>query len=184
MMMKHVPNILTFIRIALLAPIIIGLLNEQYTFALLFFVIASITDGLDGFLARRYSWTSRLGSIIDPLADKALLLSCFIALFWLGVIPSWLIFIVIARDIIILSGGVAFHMMIGTYEFSPSQISKLNTFLQIVLVFSLIVNLSYSVIPLFLLDYFMYIVAFVTLASCIDYVWVWGGKAVQHWTQG
>ncbi|MEO1963374.1 MAG: CDP-alcohol phosphatidyltransferase family protein, partial [Cycloclasticus sp.] len=74
---KDIPNAISMMRILLVAPIVYLLLNQSYTLALIFFVVAGISDALDGFLAKRYDWTSQLGSFLDPLADKLLLVSCF-----------------------------------------------------------------------------------------------------------
>lgn len=85
-----IPNVITAFRFLLVPPVVILLLQERFTAALIVFGVAGFSDGLDGFLAKRYDWRSRLGSILDPLADKLLLVSSFVTLGWLGLIPAWL----------------------------------------------------------------------------------------------
>ncbi|MGH8253404.1 MAG: CDP-alcohol phosphatidyltransferase family protein, partial [Steroidobacteraceae bacterium] len=88
--MRHLPNIICLGRIALIWPVIDSLLGHNYGLTLLLFGVAALSDGLDGWLAKRYAWTSRLGKILDPLADKLLLVSVFLVLTWLGQVPRWL----------------------------------------------------------------------------------------------
>lgn len=180
-MMKYLPNLLTLIRIACLYPIITGLLTGHYQWALGFFIFASVTDGLDGYLARRYAWTSYLGSIIDPLADKALMLTCFITLYWLGIFPLWFTTLVLARDAIIIAGVIAYYFCLGPYEFAPLLISKLNTLLQIMLITLAIINLAYDIVPDAAMTVGMWLVATTTAISCVEYVWIWGWRALTNW---
>ena len=88
--MRHIPNALCFLRMLLVAPVAWLLVTDNYRFTLAMFFFAAATDGLDGFLAKRFGWTSELGKIIDPLADKILLVGVFITLAALGVVPVWL----------------------------------------------------------------------------------------------
>lgn len=127
---RDIPNSISVFRILLVVPVVWLLLQQHYAMALVLFAIAGLSDALDGFLAKVNGWESRLGSILDPLADKLLLVCSFLALVWLGLIPSWLFVVVIARDLIIVIGGVAFHLMFGRFEMEPSIISKMNTFFQ------------------------------------------------------
>lgn len=174
---KIIPNLLTTLRIVLLPPIIGALLTDRYQLALYLFMIAGLSDCLDGLLARRFQWTSRYGAIIDPLADKLLLVCSFITLGYLGHIPVWLVSIVIGRDIWILCGAFAYHFIIGQPDFAPSQLSKYNTFFQLLLIGGLLFSLSVSPLPLFLLQLLMLLVFMTSLLSFVDYTWVWGRRA-------
>ncbi len=161
-------------------PTLLLLLDERYSLALLIFAIAGISDGVDGFLAKHYGWTSRLGAIMDPLADKLLLGSTFIVLAWLGDLPFWLVAAIILRDLVIVSGGLAYHFLIGHYEMAPSLLSKLTTFSQIMLV--VIVLAVYGrLFPLSqpVLDGLEIVVLGLTLTSGASYVWSWGRRALQ-----
>ena len=101
---RDIPNTITIIRFLLIFPVIWGLLQSEYLLALYLFVIAGVSDGIDGFLARHYDWRSRFGSIVDPLVDKCLMLSTFFTLVWLQLMPLWLFAIIILRDAFILAG--------------------------------------------------------------------------------
>lgn len=170
----HIPNILTLFRFVLLGPILYAGLNESFKLALYLFVVAGFTDGLDGFLARRYGWTTRLGSALDPVADKVMLVSCFVMMYTLGMCPDWLLGVIIVRDIIIISGALFYHFYVGQYQFYASWVSKLNTFMQIVLLFMMFLNLAYpGLVPDLFVWMTMAIVTFASVTSCMGYAWVW-----------
>ncbi len=129
-----IPNILTLVRILLTPVLVILLLRELYPMALLVFAIAGISDGLDGFIARYMNQRTTLGAYLDPAADKLLLISSFITLAILGVIPAWVSVIVIARDVIIMLGLAIFMLTEKKYEVSPTLVSKCTTTVQILTV--------------------------------------------------
>ena len=87
---SDIPNIISMLRIILVIPTVMLLLNERYGQALILFAVAGASDGLDGYIAKRYHYVSRLGTILDPLADKLLLVCTYLALGWLGLLPAWL----------------------------------------------------------------------------------------------
>ena len=131
----NIPNFLSLLRIILVPVIVIFLIQESYARALIVFVIAGLTDALDGAVARLLNKQTELGSFLDPLADKILLSTSFISLAIFGLIPSWLAVIVISRDFIILLGLLILSMMSITYEIKPVFVSKVTTTLQIATVF-------------------------------------------------
>ena len=131
----NIPNFLSLLRIILVPVIVIFLIQGLYAKALIIFVIAGLTDALDGALARLLNKKTKLGSFLDPLADKILLSTSFISLAIFGLIPSWLAVIVISRDFIILLGLLILSMMSITYEIKPVFVSKVTTTLQIATVF-------------------------------------------------
>ena len=131
----NIPNFLSLLRIILVPVIVIFLIQGLYAKALIIFVIAGITDALDGALARLLNKQTELGSFLDPLADKILLSTSFISLAIFGLIPSWLAVIVISRDFIILLGLLILSMMSVTYQIKPVFVSKVTTTLQIATVF-------------------------------------------------
>jgi len=176
---SDIPNAITIIRVVLVAPVVWLLLERQFQFALLLFTIAGISDGLDGYLAKRNAWQSRLGSILDPLADKLLLVGSYIALAWLSLIPMWLLAAIIARDLVIVVGGVAYHYFIGRFELEPSWISKTNTFLQIVLVVVIVASEGFFKLPSVVIDGLIYAVLATVLISGIGYVIHWGKRSIQ-----
>ena len=131
----NIPNFLSLLRIILVPVIVIFLIQESYSKALIVFVIAGLTDAMDGALARLLNQQTELGSFLDPLADKILLSTSFIALAIFGLIPSWLAVIVISRDFMILLGIATLSVMSVTYEIKPVFVSKITTTLQITTVF-------------------------------------------------
>ncbi|WP_373508037.1 CDP-alcohol phosphatidyltransferase family protein, partial [Thiocapsa sp.] len=104
MQLRDLPNIISVLRLVAVAPVMYLLLRQEYGWALVLFAAAGASDGLDGYLAKRYDWRSRLGGILDPLADKALLVACFLILGWQGLVPVWLVIAVILRDLVIVTG--------------------------------------------------------------------------------
>ena len=174
---RDLPNIITFLRFLLLPPVVLLLLSRRYDAALLVFAVAGFSDALDGYLAKRYHWTSRLGALLDPLADKLMLVSGFVTLAWLGLIPSWLVALIILRDVVIVTGAIVYHLRIEKLEAAPSVISKLNTFAQILLILAVMFSQAFWSLPTRWMDVLIYSVLLTTLWSGFDYVWTWGRKA-------
>jgi cardiolipin synthase len=174
---RDIPNLITAFRFLLVPPVVMLLLNERFGTALIFFGIAGFSDGLDGYLAKHYHWTSRLGELMDPLADKLLLVSSFVTLGWLGWIPLWLVAVVVLRDLVIVGGAIVFHMRVERLEAMPSMVSKLNTFAQILLVLAVIFSQGIHPLPALLMELLMYSVLVTTIWSGFDYVWTWGRRA-------
>ncbi|MCK4534894.1 MAG: CDP-alcohol phosphatidyltransferase family protein, partial [Syntrophobacterales bacterium] len=123
----NIPNMLTMIRIILVPVFVILLMQGSFSHALAVFVVAGVTDGLDGFLARILRQQTVLGSYLDPLADKALIITAFVALSILDIIPGWLAVIVISRDCVILLGVSVLFLMSVSFEIRPAYVSKATT---------------------------------------------------------
>lgn len=166
-----IPNFLSIIRIGLVYPILNNIFLGNFITSIVFFLIASITDGLDGFLARRMNWQTYLGTILDPIADK-LLLSGTIFVLWLSsYIPLYIFAIFIGRDIVILLGA-AIHMTLVESETPlPNILGKLTTGLQIIyIVVVLLLQILGIDMSLILLDVFIVII---TLLSLLVYSKTW-----------
>jgi cardiolipin synthase len=174
---SDLPNIITLFRFLLVVPVVLLLLHRRYDGALLVFAVAGFSDALDGYLAKRYHWTSRVGALMDPLADKLMLVSGFVTLAWLRLIPAWLVGLIILRDVIIVTGAIVYHVHIEKLEAAPSVISKLNTLAQILLVLAVMYSQAVQELPSFWMDVLIYGVLVTTLWSGLDYVWTWGRKA-------
>lgn len=174
---RDIPNIITAFRFLLVAPVVVLLLQGRFAAALVVFGVAGFSDALDGFLAKHYGWQSRLGGLMDPLADKLLLVSSFITLGWLGWIPLWLVALVILRDLVIVAGAIFYHMRIEQLEAEPTMVSKLNTAAQIFLVLAVMFSLGVQTIPALWIDILLYSVLATTLWSGFDYIWIWGRRA-------
>jgi cardiolipin synthase len=127
-----IPNLLTILRVLLTPLLVILLLEERLSEALLVFIVAGVTDGLDGLIARLYKQKSRLGAILDPLADKLLLASTYALLAFQNLVPNWLTVIVLSRDLLIMVGIFVLFMQDLRFEIRPTLISKMTTCAQIV----------------------------------------------------
>ena len=174
------PNALSIIRIILTVPIVIALLKEQYLLTLMLFLFAGITDALDGWIAKQFSFQSRLGSILDPMADKILLASTFLGLYWVGILPLWLLLLIFVRDIIIVAGALGYflgEMNQSNELLEPTLISKFNTVLQIALILFLLVMQIYIELNTFK-DMLYIVIATSTGLSGADYMWLWIKKFI------
>lgn len=131
---KYIPNAICVVRIILVAPIVWSLLEGRYGLALGLILIAGLSDALDGYLARRFDWRTRLGGLLDPAADKLLMFAAYVTLAVIGLVPIWFSAIVVGRDIIIIAGSIIYQLFVAPMHGEPSGTSKLNTFLQILFV--------------------------------------------------
>jgi cardiolipin synthase len=175
-MWRHLPNLLTILRMALVWPLFWLITNRHFDSALLAAALAGLSDALDGFLAKRFGWQSRLGGMLDPLADKLLLLATFLALALIDALPWWLLMLVVGRDVLIVSGAIAYHNLVGPFEAAPSRLSKLTTFAQIFCVLFELLRFSvWSSLPGQSLIHFA--TAALTGASGLHYVIVWSVRA-------
>ncbi len=167
----NIPNALTLLRIILVPVIVIFLIDGDYPGAMIVFIVAGITDGLDGFLARVLRQKTMLGAYLDPLADKALLVSSFITLSILGIIPGWLAVIVISRDMVILLGISLLFIMSVSFDVKPAFISKVTTLFQILTVLLALMSKSF---PLFMnygvVEVLFWMTAIVTVISGFHYL--------------
>ena len=175
-LLRQIPNIISVFRILLVAPILWLLLEHAYGYALILFAVAGISDGIDGFLAKRFNWQTWIGGLLDPLADKLLLVSSFVALGWLGLLPLWLVALVFLRDLVIVAGATYYHRHVGKVGGEPTLISKVNTFVQILLVL-LVVFAQIVTIPGLLIQLLIALVTITTISSGIDYVIKWSRRA-------
>ncbi|ABE40181.1 CDP-alcohol phosphatidyltransferase [Rhodopseudomonas palustris BisB5] len=126
-----IPNIITIGRILLVPVIVWAIASNEMAIAFAVFVIAGVSDAVDGFLAKRFNMSSELGALLDPLADKALLVSIYVSLGIWGAIPRWLVILVVSRDIMIV-GAVIISWLFGKpVPMKPLMVSKLNTVAQV-----------------------------------------------------
>ena len=170
---SKIPNLLTLLRIAAAPVLIILLRDHNYEWALILFIVAGITDGLDGYIAKKFNFVTELGAHLDPLADKIIIISAYSMLVWLGQIPFWLVTLVIFRDVVILGGYLVLMALDGDIPMLPTKISKTNTALQISLViFVLLENTTWNFLPE-ISTLLLYAVVATTVASGGQYVWGW-----------
>jgi len=166
-----IPNILTLLRILLTPLFVILLLGEDYNFALIIFILAGLSDGLDGLIARYLNQRTAIGAYLDPLADKLLLVSAYIGLAVLNVIPDWVAVIVISRDVIISLGIAVFTMTEKTYEVRPSLISKFTTTAQILTVILALFDPDQSRLAIIHLPV-LWATSAVTIISGLHYIYI------------
>ena len=177
----NVPNLLTLGRLLVTPLFVILLLRGQIPAALLIFILASITDGLDGLIARCFNQRTVLGAYLDPVADKALLMSAFICLAMMGIVPEWLTVIVLSRDILIVIGIAIFTLTEKPFRIRPSLVSKCTTAVQLLMVtVSLTAPLYSGLRPLQLP--LVWTTAACTTVSGLHYVWL--GMAILQREEG
>jgi len=132
--MLNLPNLITLLRLLLIPVVVICLLEDKFQWALVFFLIAGLSDALDGFLARTLKQKTQLGALLDPIADKLLLDTIYLLGVGRGLFPEWLAVIIISRDVLILLGFLLLSLFKHRLEVHPSLPSKLTTACQIITV--------------------------------------------------
>lgn len=170
---SYIPNLLTVLRIAATPVLIMLLKYEMFPGALLLFLLAGISDGLDGYIAKRFRYETQLGAILDPVADKVLLVSCFIVLTVMNHLPFWLLVVVAFRDIVIVGGYLLLVILEGGVKMEPTRISKLNTVFQISLVTVVLVKLALGLEVSVVIESLILLVTLTSVFSGGHYVWVW-----------
>ena len=177
MALRHLPNALTLFRILLIGPIVWLLLNGDFAITLAMFAVAAASDAADGLLAKQFGWTSELGKVLDPLADKLLLVAMFITLAAVGLAPVWLTALVVARDLVIVIGATVSRLNFGPIGGQPTLVSKLNTLCQILFVLAAIAGAAGIGIPPWLLIMLGALVLVTTVVSGLDYVLRYASRA-------
>ena len=178
--LSDLPNLITLTRILLVLPAVWLIVEQRYGSALLLFGVAAASDALDGFLAKQFGWTSRLGGILDPLADKLLVATSFLALAWTGVLPLWLAVLVVVRDVVIVAGAVSYYYLVQQFRAAPTLTSKLNTLSQLSLVLAVMLDRGVTSLPQIAIGGLIAFTALTTVLSGCDYVWIWGRDAWRH----
>jgi cardiolipin synthase len=168
--MRHLPNLICLLRVALVWPIATALHAREFGTALALFIAAAVSDGLDGYLAKRFNWTSELGKVLDPVADKLLLVTVFVECAWLGLAPWWLTAAVVARDVLIGLGAITYRLWFGPLRGRPTIVSKVNTAAQLLYVLLLILNATLHVPAHELLDALALVAFATTVISGVHYV--------------
>jgi cardiolipin synthase len=173
---SQLPNL----RVAMVGPTVFALLDGRFGAAIAWVCLAGLSDGLDGFLAKRFRWQSRIGGLIDPLADKLLLVSIYACLAFLDLVPIWLVVVVVGRDLIIVSGAIAYNLLVGPLQPEPSRVSKLNTATQLLFVVTV---MGHEVLPGVPAGAVIALGAGVMVTSVVsgfDYVIRWARRAAGH----
>jgi cardiolipin synthase len=174
---RHLPNALTILRLLMAAPIALLVLAGDSALALALFIAAGATDAIDGWLAKHFGWQSQLGGWLDPLADKALVLAVCLALALRGDLPYWLFGVIAIRDLVIVSGAVAFHFNFAPLQAAPTLVGKLTTLILLSFVVILLWRNVSDVVPVWLVHTMVYLSVAMLVASGVDYVRRWSAKA-------
>jgi len=177
--MLNLPNFISVARIILVPLFIILSINQDFGWALFIFVVAAISDAVDGLLARLLQQRTVLGSYLDPAADKLLTTSAYVILAILNIIPGWLAVIVVSRDVIIILGIMILFLTSHSLEIRPSIASKLTTILQFATVVSALLSQYTFQVP-WLFDFLIWGTAVATVVSGMQYV----GRAIKIFNQG
>jgi cardiolipin synthase len=168
-----IPNLITLARILLVPVVVWAIASGHMLFAFLLFAAAGVSDAVDGFLAKRFGMASELGAYLDPLADKVLIVSIYVALGIVDALPRWLVILVVSRDLLIV-GGVLFSWLLNKpVSVRPHLVSKINTAMQLLLVGLVLASLGFGFDPGWALPLTMAAVAALTLASVAVYLREW-----------
>ena len=168
--MMNIPNLLTLSRIVLVPFLIVLLSNQYFFYSFLVYTIAGFTDALDGFIARYFNARSRLGAILDPIADKCLMVAMFVTLSTLYTVPFWLMVIVVLRDVFIVIGYWLLLISTKKIDLKPLWLSKLNTIVQFLYILLVLVSLTWSLEINSILVTMSLLVLLTTLTSGVAYL--------------
>jgi cardiolipin synthase (CMP-forming) len=180
MRLRQLPNLITLSRMFLTIPIVWFLYRGDYWPALVLLAVAGLSDALDGYLVRRYGWATRLGAWLDPAADKVLMLGIYLAVTLSGLLPIWLLVLVVGRDLWLSLGSLAYRHWVGPLRLEPLVVSKINTFFQILLVLGAILKVGILKLDPVWIEFLIVIVTFTTVISGLAYTAVWGRRAWTH----
>ena len=175
---RHIPNVISAIRILLVAPIAVALADRQLVTTIILFGVAALSDAADGFLAKRYSWQSELGAVLDPAADKLLLVTLFITLAYMKLVPRWLMAAAVARDVIIVLGALLYRYWVGPLNLRPSVVSKFNTLCQAAFILAVVGREEFSVPPAWVVLVLGALVFVTVVISGVDYILIYGRRAL------
>lgn len=177
MSLSWLPNAISLLRIVLVAPILMLTVKGDFAVALILFFIAGFSDGLDGYLAKRFDWHTRFGALLDPVADKLLVDGLFITLACMQLVPLWLAAVVIARDVIILGGATAYNFLVKPLQGEPTNISKLNTVFELLFLLFVLSRAAFDWPDEISITVLGAAILITAVISGIDYVWSWSKRA-------
>jgi cardiolipin synthase (CMP-forming) len=169
----NIPNTLTLARIVLVPLVVWLIITHENLAAFLLFLLAGLSDAADGYLAKRYGWRTELGAYLDPIADKALLVSIYVTLGFAGHLPAWLVIAVVSRDILIVGAVLLSWMLSRPMSLHPILVSKANTFSQIVLAGLVLAELGLGLGLEELVEVCVWITGALTILSAGAYFWAW-----------
>lgn len=170
-----IPNLISVFRL-ITVPLIVWLISiQQFSLAFWLFLLAGISDGVDGFIAKNFNQSSELGAHLDPLADKVMLVAVFLALGIQGLLPLWLVVLVISRDLLIIGAVILTWVLHQPIPMKPLMVSKANTLSQIILVCLTMAAMAFDIELGLFLNLFVVLVAVLTVLSTLAYLLDWFG---------
>jgi cardiolipin synthase len=178
--MLNVPNVITLVRLVLVPVMGYYLAHKAYEIALPIFLVAALSDFADGYIARRFKVVSTLGAMLDPVADKLNMLVATVLLALQMLLPLWLAIAIVARDIVIIVGALAYRLARGRLKIAPTRLSKVNTVIEFtVLLLAMAAAAGWIKAGVWMQTAFL-VVFMTVVASGVQYVWVWGRKALKE----
>ena len=168
-----IPNLITILRLVLVPAVVLAMLQARWDWAFAGFLIAGISDGVDGFIARRFNQQSELGAYLDPMADKLMLVSVFVVMGFIGQLPLWLVVTMVSRDALIVCAVLLSSIMAHPVEMKPLFVSKANTAIQIVLAAVVLGELALAVDLDPLRPALILLSGVLTVASAAAYLVAW-----------
>jgi cardiolipin synthase len=174
--LRWLPNALSLARLVLVPLAVWQILEQRYDRAFIIFALAGVSDAVDGFLARRLDARTALGSVLDPIADKALLVSVYVTLGHAGLLPVWLVILVVFRDALIVLGVLLFHLAGQAMTVSPLQVSRLNTVAQVLCAGWIMASTGFGFALEPLTSFLVGLAALTTITSGVGYLVVWGRR--------
>lgn len=169
----NIPNFISLGRVLSVPVVFWLLLSGRYQAAFVLFVIAGISDAVDGWLAKTYHWQTELGAYLDPLADKLLIVCIFVAMGWRGELPLWLVIAVVSRDLLIVTGVMLAWLLDQPVRIRPLAVSKANTFAQLLLASVVLADAGFQLGLGWARDTLVYATGFLTMASLWAYTVTW-----------
>ena len=169
----NIPNALTLARIILVPLIVWLIITHEFTAAFVLFLLAGLSDAVDGYLAKRFGWQTELGAYLDPIADKALLVSIYMTLGLANHLPVWLVIAVVSRDILIIGAFILSWILSRPVTVSPLLVSKANTLAQLVLASLVLAELGLGLALEPFVAVFIGVTGVLTILSAAVYFWVW-----------
>ena len=173
----NIPNAISLARLCAVPIIMWLILTDEMRLAFWLTLFAAVSDALDGIIAKSFDQVTVLGSYLDPIADKALLVCSYIALGHEEILPIWFVILVVFRDLVIIGGALSYHVMTLSLQMSPIMLSKVNTFAQLALLILILADEGLNLNSALVRDVFIYVVGITTVLSGAVYVVVWGRKA-------
>ena len=176
-LLSLLPNLITLARLLAVPLMIFALLEHSFVFAFWLFLAAGISDALDGLIAKQFGAVTEIGAYLDPIADKALLVSVYVTLGHLGVIEPWLVILIVSRDLMIVGGAILFQTLTQSLKMEPLWISKANTAFQIILALVVLGESGFAIMQPWVTETLTWVVAGTTILSGGAYIYKWGLRA-------